>query len=171
MSLEVEWEEKLQSRNYRAGQNIILPECQLQLIPYGSSVTQLCLTLCNPMDCSMPGFLDLHHLPEIAQIHVYWLSDPIQQSHSQSSPFSPAFSLSQHQGLFQWVSSSQNVAKVLELQRQHQPFQWIFRINFLEDWLWSPCRPRDSQEPSPTPQFKSISLWHSAFFTVQLSHP
>ena len=71
-----------------------------------------------------------------------------------SSPF--AFSLSQHQGLFQWVDSSHQVAKILEL--QHQSFQWIFRVDFLYDWLvWSPCCPRDSQESSSIPQFKSIS--------------
>ena len=70
-------------------------------------------------------------------------------------PFSSCL-LSQHQALFQWVSSSHQVAKVLEL--QHQSFQWIFRADFLEDWLvWSPCSPRDSQESSPAPQFKSIS--------------
>ena len=72
--------------------------------------------------------------------------------------FCYAFDLSQHQGLFQWVGSSHQVAKVLELQLQHQFFQWVFRVDFLKDWLvWSPCCPRDSQESSPAPQFKSIS--------------
>ena len=73
------------------------------------------------------------------------------------SPLYPlALSLSQHLGLYQWVSSLHLVAKVLEL--QHQSFQWIFRVDFLLDWLiWSPCCPRDSQESSPTPQFKSIN--------------
>ena len=70
----------------------------------------------------------------------------------------PSIYLSQHQGLFKWVSSSHQVAKVLELQLQHQSFQWIFRTNFLQEWLvWLPCSPRDSQESSPTPQFKSIN--------------
>ena len=74
------------------------------------------------------------------------------------SPSPPAFNLSQHGGLFQEVSSSHQVAKVLEFQLQHQPFQWIFRTDFLWDWLvGSPCSPRDSQESSPTPQFKSIN--------------
>ena len=69
-----------------------------------------------------------------------------------------AFNLSQHQGLFQWVHSLHQVANVLEFQLQHQPFQWIFRIDFCYDWLvGSPFSPRDSQESSPTPQFKSIS--------------
>ena len=81
----------------------------------------------------------------------------VMPSHPLSSP-SPAFNLSQLQGLFQWVSSSHQVAKVLELQLQHQSFQWIFRTDFLYDWLaWSPCSPRDSQESSPTPQFKSTN--------------
>ena len=105
-----------------------------------------------------PGFPVLHHLLELAQIHVLWVSDAIQPSHPLSSPSSPVFSLSQHQGLLQWISSLDQVVKVLELQLQHQSFQWIFRADFLEDWLlWSPCSPRDSQESSPIPQFKSIN--------------
>ena len=74
------------------------------------------------------------------------------------TPSPPTFNLSQHQGLFKTVSSLYQVAKVLEFQLQHRSFQWIFRTNFLKDWLvWSPCSPRDSQESSPTPQFESIS--------------
>ena len=123
-----------------------------------SSVTQSCLTLCNPMDCSMPGFLAHHQLAELAQTHVHWVGDAIQPSHPLLSASPPAFNHSQHQGLFQWVSSSHQVAKVLEFQLQHQSFQWIFRTDFLQDWLaWSLCSPRDSQESSPTPQFKSIN--------------
>ena len=95
------------------------------------SVAQSCLTLCNSMDCSTPGFPVLHHLLELAQTHVDWVSDAIQPSRPLSSPSPPAFSLSQHQALFQWVSSSHQVAKVLELQLQHQSFQWIFRTDFL----------------------------------------
>ena len=74
--------------------------------------------------------------PRYAQTHVHWLSDAIQPSHCLSllSP-PPAFNLSQHQGLFQWAGSSHQVTKVLELQRQHQSFQWIFRADFLQDWL------------------------------------
>ena len=67
------------------------------------SVTQSCLTLCNPMACSMPGFCVLHHLPEFAQTHIYWVNDAIQLSHPVSPPSSPALNLSQHPGLFQWV--------------------------------------------------------------------
>ena len=94
-----------------------------------SSVAQSCLTLCDPMDCSMPGFPVHHQLPELAQSHVHRVSDAIQPSHPLSSPSSPAFNLSQRQGLFKWVSSSHQVAKVLEF--QHQSFQWIFRTDFL----------------------------------------
>ena len=83
--------------------------------------------LCNPMDCSTPGFPVLHHLSEFAQTHVHWVSCP---SHPLLSS-SPAFNLSQHQGLFQWVSSSHHVAQVLVLQLQDQSFQWIFRTDFL----------------------------------------
>ena len=83
-----------------------------------SSVTQSCLTLCNPMDCNTPGFPVHHQLPELAQTHVHQVSDAIQPSHPLSSPSPPAFSLSQHQGLFKWVSSSDQVAKVLQFQLQ-----------------------------------------------------
>ena len=82
------------------------------------------------------------------------------------SPSPPVFNLSQHQGLFQWVSSSHQVAKVSVLQFQHQSFQWIFRPDFLQVWLvWSLCNPRDSQEYSLTPQFKSISSSALSFFS------
>ena len=96
-----------------------------------SSVAQLCPTLRNNMDCSRPGLPAHHQLPEFTQTHVNWVGDAIQQSHPLSSPSPPAFNLSQHQGLFKWVSSSHQVAKVLEIQLQHQYFQWIFRVDFL----------------------------------------
>ena len=95
------------------------------------SVTRLWLTLCNLMDCSTPGFPVHHQLPELAQTHVHWVSDAIQTSHPLSSPFPPAFNLSQHQEIFQRVSLSHQVTKALELQLQHQSFQWIFRTDFL----------------------------------------
>ena len=86
------------------------------------------------------------------------VGDAIQKSGSLSSPSPPTFNLSQNQGLFKWVSSSHQVARILEFQLQHQSFQWIFRTDFLSDGLvGSPCSSRDSQEASPTPQFKSIS--------------
>ena len=81
-----------------------------------------CVRLCNPIDCSTLGFPVLHHLPEFAQTHAHWISGAIQPSHPLSSPSPPAFSLSQHQGLLQWVSSSHQVAKVLELQSASAPF-------------------------------------------------
>ena len=95
------------------------------------SVTQSCPTLCDSMDCSTPGLPVHHQLPELVQTHVHWVSDAIQPSHPLSSPSPPAFNLSQHQGLFQWVSSLHEVAKVLEFQLHHQSFQWIFRTDFL----------------------------------------
>ena len=119
-----------------------------------SSVAQLCPTLCDPIDCRLP-------CPSPAtgacsnSCPSSW--NAIQHSHPLSSLSPPAFNLPRHQGLFQWVSSSHQVAKVLALQLQHQSFQWIFRTDIL-DWLvWSPCSPRDSQDSSPIPQFKSIS--------------
>ena len=96
-----------------------------------SSVTQSCLTLCDPMDCSTPGLPVCHQLPKLNQSHVYWLSDAIQPSHPLSSPSPPAFNLSQHQGLFKWVSSLHQVAKVLEFQLQHQSFQWTPKTDLL----------------------------------------
>ena len=93
--------------------------------------TQSCLTLCDPMDCSMPGFPVPHHLPELAQTLVYQIGDAIQPSHPMLSPSPPAFYFSQYQGLFQWSSFSHQVAKVLEFQFQHQSVQWIFRADFL----------------------------------------
>ena len=78
-----------------------------------SSVAQLCLTLCDPMDCSTPGLPVYHQLLEFTQTHVHWVSDAIQPSHPLLSPSPPALNLSQHQGLFQWVSSLHKVAKVL----------------------------------------------------------
>ena len=96
-----------------------------------SSVTQSCSTPWDPMDCSTPGLPVHHQLPELTQIHIHRVSDAIQPSHPRSSPSPPTFNLSQHQGLFQWFSSSHQVAKVLECQLQHHSFQWIFRTGFL----------------------------------------
>ena len=123
------------------------------------SVTQPSSTLCDHMDCSMAGFPVLHHLLVFAHTHVHWIGDAIQPSHSLLPPSPPAINLSQHQILFQWVSSSHQMAK-----------DWSFNISpFNEYWglisfridltlrVWSPCCPRDSQESSLTPQFKSIN--------------
>ena len=127
-----------------------------------SSVGQSCRTLGDPthqhLNRSTPGLAVHHQLPEFTQTYVHWVGDAIQPSPPLPSPSPPALNLSQHQGLFKWVRSLHQVAKVMELQLQHQFFQWIFRTDFLQDGLvGSPCSPRDSQESSPTPQFKSIS--------------
>ena len=100
-----------------------------------SSAAQSRLTLYDPVDCSTPGFLVCHQLLELAQTHIHQVGDAIQPSHPLSSP-SPTFNLSQHRGLFQWVSSSHQVAKVLEFQLQQQSFQWTLRADFLRiDWF------------------------------------
>ena len=107
------------------------PPLAIQQVCPVSSVTQSCPTLYDPMDCSMPSLPVHHQLLEFTQTHVHWVSDAIQPSHPLSSPSPPAFNLFQHQGLFKWVNSSHQVAKVLEFQLQHQFFQWIFRTDFL----------------------------------------
>ena len=127
------------------------PSLQFSSVQF-SSVAQLCLTLCSPMDYSTPGFPVRHQLPELAQTHVHRVSDAIQPSHPLSSPSPPAFNFSQHQVFFQRVISSYQVAKILELQLQHQSFQW-FPLGLIGLIL----HPRDSQESSPTRQFKSIN--------------
>ena len=97
------------------------------------------------MDCSTPGFPVHHQIPELTQTSVHWVSDAIQPSHPLSSPSPLAFNLSQHQSLFQRVSSLHQVDKGLEFQFLHQSFQWIFRTGFLWVWLVGfPCCPRDS---------------------------
>ena len=114
---------------------------EIDLVQF-SSVAQLCPTLYNPMNRSTPGLPVHHQLPEFTQTHVHWVSDAIQSSHPLSSPSPPALSLSQHQGLFQWVSSSHQGAKVLEFQLQHQWSNehpglcgsvWIYIDLY---WLW-----------------------------------
>ena len=97
-----------------------------------SSVAQLGLTLCSPMDCIMPGFLVLYHLPEFAQTHVHQVGDAIQPSHHLLSPSPPAFSLSQHQGLSQWVSSSHQVAKYWSVSPSNE---YSGLVSFGIDWL------------------------------------
>ena len=106
----------------------------LWLLVHFNSVSQSCLTLCDPVDCSPPVLPVLHHLPECAQTHIHRVGDAIQPSHPLSSP-PPAFNPFPHWALFQWVSSSHQMAKVLELQPQHQSFQWTFRTDFLYDRL------------------------------------
>ena len=137
-----------------------------------SSVTQSCPTSCDPMDCSTPGFPVHHQLPELTQTHVHWVSDAIQPSYPLSSPSPPTFNHSQHQGLFKWVSSSNQVAKILEFQLQFSPSkEYSGLISFRMDCL-------DLLSVQGT--LKSLLQYHSskasilrcsAFFTVQLSYP
>ena len=131
---------------------IILSEVQF------SWVAQSCPTLCDPMKRRMPGLPVHHQLPEFTQTHVHRVSDAIQPCHPLSSLFPPAPNPSQHQSLFQWVNSSHEVAKLLEFQLQHHSVQRYPRADLLQNGLvGSPCSPRDSQESSPTPQFKNIN--------------
>ena len=100
------------------------PFLQLKLFPLcGCSVAQSCPTLCGSINCSMSSFPVLHYLPEFAQTHVHLVSDAIHPSHPLSPLSPPALNLPQNQGLFQYVSSSHQVAKILEIQLQHQCFQ------------------------------------------------
>ena len=123
-----------------------------------SSVAQSCPTLCDPMNRSTPRLPVHHRLPEFTQTRVHRVSDAIQPSHPWSSPSSSAPNPSQHQSLFQWVNSLHEVAKALEFQLYHHSFQRNTRVDLLQNGLvGSPCSPRDSQESSPTPQFKSIN--------------
>ena len=137
-----------------------------------SSVAQSCPTLCDPMNSSTPGFPVYHHLLELAQTHVHWVGDAIQPSHSLSSPSPPALSLSQHQGLLQWVSSLHQVAKYWSFSFSISPSnEYSGLISFRMDWF-------DLLDVQGT--LKSLRQHHSskasilqcsAFFMVQLSHP
>ena len=137
-----------------------------------SSVVQSCLTLCDPMNHSMPGLPVYHQLPKFTQTHAHWVSDAIQPSHPLSSPSPPAPNPSQHQDLFQWVNSSHEVAKVLEFQLQHQSFQWTPRTDLLQDGLvGSPCSQGTLKSLLQHHSSKASISQCSTFFEVQLSHP
>ena len=112
----------------------------------------MCLTLCDPMDCSTPGFSVLHYLLELGQTHIHWVGSAIQPSHSLSPPSSPALDLSQQQGLFQWVGSLHQVAKVLE---GHSPNEYSRLISFRIDWFDLLALQRTQK--SSALQFESIS--------------
>ena len=100
------------------------------------SVAQSCPTLCDPVDCSTSGLPVLHRLLEFAQVHVHCIADAVQPSHPLMPSSPSARNLSQHQGLFEWVGSSHQVTKILEL----QSFQWLFRVDLPSDWfVWSSC--------------------------------
>ena len=124
------------------------------------------------MNHSMPGLPVHHQLPEFTQTHVHWVGNAIQPSHPLWSPSSPAPNPSQHQSLFQWVNSSHEVAKVLEFQLQHQSFQWTPRtISFRMDQLDLLAVQGTLKSLLQHQSSKASILRHSAFFTVQLSHP
>ena len=142
--------------------------------PYSSqfsSVTQLCLTLCNPWISARQASLSITNSRSSLRLMSIESVVPSSPSHPLSSPSPPAPNPSQHQSLFQWVNSLHEVAKVLEFQHQHHSFQRNPRADLLQNGLVrSPCSPRDSQESSPTLQFKSInfsalSLLHSPTLT------
>ena len=145
------------------------------LFPWNSSVSVQFLShiwLCDPMDCSTPGFPVHHQLLELAQTHVHQVGNAIQPSHPLSSPSLPAFNLPQHQGLFQWVSSSHQMAKVLELQLQHQSFQWKSGlISFRTDWFDLLALQETLKSLLQHRNLKASIIQCSAFFMVHLSHP
>ena len=128
------------------------------------------------MNRSTPGLPVHHQLPESTQTHVHWVGDAIQPSHPLSSPYPPAFNLSQHQGLFKWVSSLHQVAKVLEFQLQHhQSFQWtpmtLGCSAFRMDW-WDLLAVQGTLKSLlQYHSSKASILQRSAFFIIQLSHP
>ena len=123
------------------------------------------------MDCSTPALPVDHQLPEFTQTYGHRVGDAIQPSHPLSSPSPPTFNLSQNQGYFQWVSSFNQVAKVLEFQLQHQSFQWTPRTDFFRmDWLDLLAVQGTLKSLLQHHSSKTSILWRSAFFIVQLSH-
>ena len=137
-----------------------------------SSVTQLCLTLCNPMDHNMPGLPIHHQLLEFTQAHVHWVGDAIQPSHPLSSPSPPAFNLFQHQGLFKWVSSLHQVTKLLEFQLNISPSnEYSGLISFRMDWLDLLAVQGTLKSLLQHHSSKASILWCLASLIVQLSHP
>ena len=132
-----------------------------------SWVAQSCLTLCDPMDCSKPGFPIHHQLPELAQVHIHRVGDAIQSPPPLLSPSTPAFNLSQHQDLVQWVSPSHQVTKVLELQLQHENLGLIsFRVGWFDLLAVQGTLNSLLQHHSS----KALILQCSTLFIVQFSH-
>ena len=124
------------------------------------------------MNHSTPALPVHHQLPESNQTHVHWVGDTIQPSYPLLFPSPPALNLSQHQGLFQWVSSLHQVAKVLDFQLQHQSFQWTPElISFRMDCLDVRAVQGTLKSLLQHHSSKASILQHSASFTVQLSHP
>ena len=137
-----------------------------------SPVAQLCPTFCDPMDCNTPGLPVHHQLPKLTHIYVHWVGDAIQPSHPQLSPSPPAFNLSQHQGLFQWVSSSHQVAKGLEFQFNISPSnEYSGLISLRMDWLAFLAVQGTLRSLLQHHSSKASVLPRSVFFIVQLSYP
>ena len=137
-----------------------------------SSVAQSFPTLSDPMNCSTPGLPVHHQLSEFTQIHVHWVSDAIQPSHPLLSPSPPAPNPSQHQSLFQWVNSSHEVPKYWSFSFSIIPSKEHPRlISFRMDWLHLLAVQGTLKSLLQHHSSKASILWHSAFFTVQLSHP
>ena len=136
-----------------------------------SSVAQSCPTLCNPLDCSMPGLSVHHQLPEFTQTHAHWVGDAIQPSHTLSSPSPPAFNLSLHQGLFKWIALRITWPKYwsfsFSISLSNEYSGLIFRMDWLDLLVVQGTLKSLPQHHSS----KASILQCSAFFIVQLSHP
>ena len=142
------------------------------LLSQFSSIAQSCPTLCDPMDCSMPGLPVHHQLPEFTQIHVHWVGDAIQPSHPLLYPSPPALNLSQHQGLFKRLSSSHQVAKYRSFSFSISPSnEYSGLISFRMDWLDLLAVQGIFESLLQYHSSKASIVQHSAFFIVQLSHP
>ena len=146
----------------------ILTDTQFSSVQF-SSVGQSCLTLCNPMDCSMPGVPVYHQLLEFNQTHVHWVGDSIQPSHPLLAPSPPAFNLSQHQGLFQWVALWIRWQKYWSFSNSPSN-EYSGPISFRIDWLDLLAVQETFKSLLQHHSSKASILWHSTFFMVQLSH-
>ena len=165
-----EWDLHIRWQKYWSFSFSISPSNEL--VQLFSSVTQSCLTLCDSMECSMPGLPVHHQLPEFTQTHVHWVGDAIQPSHPLLSPSPPTFNLSQHQGLFRWVSSSYQVAK------KYWSFSFSISpsseysglISFRIDWFDLLVVQGTLKSLLQHHSSKASVLQPSAFFMGQLSH-
>ena len=135
------------------------------------SVAQSCPILCDPMDCSMPGFPVLQYFPELAQTHVHRVSNAIQPSHSLRYPSPPAFNLSQHQHLLSEFALCIKWPKYWSFSFSINPSNGYSGLIFFRiDWF-DLLAVQGSQESSPAPQFESINSLAPSLFMIQLSNP
>ena len=160
------------------GRDVLLKSLQASPLRNGrqfssvQSSRQSCLTLCNPRDSLMPGLPVHYQLPEFTQTHVHYVGDASQPSHPLMCPSPPALNLSQHQGLFKWVSSLHQVDKVLEFHIQHHPSsEHPGLISFRVDWLDLLAVQGTLKSLLQYHNSKASVLRCSAFFIVRLSHP